>query len=246
MRKFLVKRKKLIYISTFLLVFSVTMVHNIPCWILANLVEKYSEKHLKLYDTQGTFWSGSGLLVAMDTKKQSHSSPLLYLDWHLSMGFKRFIDIKFTVGAKQIAEIYLNKDGVNVDNVDISLSISQVSQLLDLIHDLGVSGNLNVKTKHLLLAKKIDGDFKVRLDDVSSTISRVNPLGSYNVTISPGSGDIRIDADSNSVLQLSGDGSFNGLSLKARVREDKKEDMLQFMTAMGIPMPDGSYQLKIF
>ncbi len=246
MKQFLLKKKKFFYIFTFILVFIYTVVNNIPSWVLADLIEKYSQKHLKLYNTDGTLWRGSGLLVAMDTKQQMRSSPVLYLDWHLSMGLKRFIQIRFLVGKKQIAEIYLNKDGVNVDNLEVSLSISQVSQLVDVIHNLGISGNLKVTAKHILLAKANQGEVNVQIDNVSSTISRVNPLGNYNMNVVLNTGDITMHSSSDSVLNVSGTGNFNGLTLDAKVRDDKKDDMLQLMTAIGKPMPDGSYKLKIF
>ncbi|MEN9946430.1 MAG: hypothetical protein RLZZ293_816, partial [Pseudomonadota bacterium] len=39
---------------------------------------------------------------------------------------------------------------------------------------------------------------------------------------------------------------LNSLILNLKVQADKKEQLLQFMTMMGMPQADGSYQMKVF
>lgn len=242
-----VKRKKYFIAIAFVVVFIFTLIANIPCWVLGDIVQNYSGKRLRLYDTEGTFWKGSGLLVAVDAKKQLHASPLLHINWNIKPGFSKFIDIQFAVDEHKIADIYLNKTGVNMDKLDLSLSVTQLSELVDVAKDLGVSGNINLSAEHIHLGKKIDGVFNIKLDNISSTISKVNPLGSYVVQLTPATGKVSVSTPSSQdILMLSGDGDVSSLTLKARVNESHKEEMLQFITAMGIPQPDGSYNLKIF
>ena len=245
MRRFLASSRKFIISTLFILVFICALINNIPSWVLGNVIQNYSNQRLKLYDTHGTFWNGSGLLVALDTKLQN-ASPLLYIDWTIKPGWSKFIDIKFSLGKKNFADVYLNKGGVNLDKLDLSLSLSQVSQLFGPLKDLGISGNIKVSADHVVIGKKMLGNFKINLDNISSGISRVNPLGSYTVNLNPATGAIEVDSTAGSTLMLSGAGSISSLSLKARIDEAKKEEMLQFITVMGIPNPDGSYQLKLF
>ena len=247
MNRVSVKRKKFLISIAFGFVFIFTLIANIPSWMLGDIVQNYSGKRLRLYDTGGTFWKGNGLLVAVDAKKQLHASPLLHINWDLKLGFSKFIDIQFTVDEHKIADIYLNKTGVNMDKLDLSLSVTQLSELVDIAKDLGVSGNINLSANHIHLGKKVDGVFNIKLDNISSTISKVNPLGSYVVQLTPATGKINVNTPSSQdVLMLNGDGDTSSLTLKARVNESHKEEMLQFITAMGIPQPDGSYNLKIF
>ncbi len=242
-----VKRKKYLISIAFVVVFIFTLIANIPSWILGDIVQNYSGKRLRLYDTEGTFWKGSGLLVAVDAKKQLHASPLLHINWNIKSGLSKFIDIQFAVDEHKIADVYLNKTGVNMDKLDLSLSVTQLSELVDVAKDLGVSGNINLSAAHIHLGKKIDGVFNIKLDNISSTISKVNPLGSYVVQLTPATGKVSVTTPSSQdILMLNGEGDVNSLTLKARVNESHKEKMLQFITAMGIPQPDGSYNLKIF
>lgn len=241
---YLLKRKYLIA-ALFSIVFVLTLIYNIPSWALSSVVENYSSGRLKFYDTEGTFWNGNGLLVAMGPKRIS-SAPLMLLHWKIKLGFTKFIDIQFSVGNKKIAEVYVNSKGANLDKLNISLSLTQVEQLFDVIKDMGVSGNINVSSDHILVGKKMAGEVKVNIDNISSGISRVNPLGSYIVQLNAGNGDIHVSSNPGNILDLSGSGSVAGLSLEARINESHKAEMLQFITLMGVPKPNGAYQLKIF
>jgi hypothetical protein len=238
--------KRYIIGIVFGIVFTITMIHDIPSWMLGSLVQKYSAGRLRFYDTRGTFWNGSGLLVAMGAKLQT-SAPILLLNWNIKLGTTKFIDIDFNVGNKRIAEFYIDKSGSNLDKLDLSMSITQVEKLFDIIKDMSISGNVNISADHISIGKKMKGNFTLTLDNISSGISRVNPLGSYIVTLSTDTNQIEVSTKgSGSVLTLEGNGSINSLILEGRIKDDSKEDMMQFITLMGIPKANGAYQLKIF
>ncbi len=246
MVRFLARNRTYFLTGAFILVFIFSLISNIPGWVLSDQIEKYSGQRLKIYDTRGTFWEGNGLLVALD-QKHKNASPLLYINWDISLGFTHFIGMKFKLGNKEIANVYLDKKGITIDKVDISLAITQVSQLFGPLKDLNVSGNIKITTNHININKKMEGIAKVDLENVSSGLSKVNPLGSYTIEFNTSNGNIDVHSSPGVALSLNGQGTLNGgLTLSARVDEAKKEDMLQFITIMGIPNPDGSYRLKIF
>ncbi|MFN8770237.1 MAG: type II secretion system protein N [Neisseriaceae bacterium] len=244
LNRFYTRYKKIFITSIFIIIFLIAFINNIPSWVLGSALDKYSQHKLKLYDTQGTFWSGSGLLVATDSKTQS--APLILLNWSVALGFSKFVDVKFFVGNNQLVDIYLNKQGLYLDSLNMSLSMGQVTQLFGLIKNLGLSGNINMSSKQVHLGTKNEGIFNIKLTSVSSSISPVNPLGDYNINFDTGSGAIQVSSDNNSSLLLSGSGSLNSLILSGRIAPSKKDKLLQFMTIMGLPQPDGSYSLKIF
>ena len=241
------KTSRYILIFTFVFIFISTLIINIPTWVLANQIEKYSQHRLKLYNQSGTFWHGQGLLVATDAKLQQ-TAPLIYINWKLSLGLTKYINIKFAMGQHEIANVYLDKNGVNLDKLDVHFSIIQVSQLIDVVKDLNISGNLHVVTNHILLTNKSStGQFNINISNVSTTMSPVNPLGSYNMMFNTSDGKISIDTEPGGVLSIKGEGSVNGgLILNATIEPSKAEQMKQFITVMGIPRSDGSYDLKLF
>ncbi len=223
-----------------------TTIKNIPTTVLAILVHKYSQHKIAIYNNSGTFWHGNGLIVVLDERSKV-LAPLLLVNWDIKFGYKKFIDIIFKVGDKQIMDVYLDKNGLNLTKLNVSLSISQVSEIFGLIKNMGLSGDLLIKSNQIKLVKnKIIGVFEINLNSLSSAISPVNPLGNYSILMNLETNNIKVSTNEDSVLKIDGDGNFNSLILNSVLQDSKKEKMLQFMTMMGIPQPNGSYQLKIF
>jgi hypothetical protein len=245
LNRFSLSNNKLLTSIIFILSFIFVLVINVPSWMLGNVISNYSNHRLQLFNTEGNFWHGTGLLVVYNDKLDK-SSPLVLVHWRIKLGFKKLVNASFYVGENQIADLYLNKNGVNLDQVNVSLSISQLSQLSDIIKDFGVSGNINVKTQHLVLNKKLVGQIDVTLSHISSGISKLNPLGTYNVNIDAATGSINVNSTFDSILNLSGSGNFSGLVLNGTILPQYKADMTQFVTLLGVPTPNGSYQIKVF
>ena len=58
-----------------------------------------------------------------------------------------------------------------------------------------------------LAGKKMEGMIIVKLDDVGSGMSPVNPIGSYSVNFDLSTMGINISSNPNSVIDVSGNGS---------------------------------------
>lgn len=247
--KFFIKVKKYIVIAIFISIFFTTLLINMPTWILASQASKYSEGRLSLYNLSGTFWNGAGLLVASGGNKSQiqTSAPLAYVTWKITLGFKKYVDISLSTGKNEVADLYLNNSGLNIDNLNLSLSVIQITHLVDVIKDLGISGDFHIQANHLLLSNnKIDGKLNINIRSVSSGLSPINPLGNYNMVFDASSNKISVSTDSGSVLNLKGEGSTSSLTLNATIEPSKAEEMKTFITLMGAPRPDGSHDLKLF
>lgn len=245
MQYFINKNKRVFIIIAFAFVFMFTLIKNVPSNMLSKIITHYSKGYLQLYNPNGTFWHGSGLL-AVANSKTGELSPLLLIDWDIKIGLKKFISIDFNVDKSSIANLYIDKTGANLDNLDIILSVTQVSQLVEIINSLGLSGNLEIMAKHINVGKNIDGVLNISINQVSSSISPVNPLGTYQMKFNLTDGAIDITSDPSSNLAISGSGNLQGLTLNCKVLPSKKDKMLEFITVMGIQRPDGSYAMKVF
>lgn len=245
MKNFINKNRRIFIIIAFALVFIFTLIKEIPSNMLGRIITHYSKGYLQLYNPSGTFWQGNGLL-AVANSKTGELSPLLLINWDIKIGFKKFINIDFNVDKSSIANLYIDKTGAHLDNLDIILSVTQVSQLVEIINSLGLSGNLEIMAKHINIGKNIDGTLNISITQVSSSISPVNPLGTYQMKFNLADGAIDITSDSSSNLSINGSGNLQGLTLSCKVLPSKKDKMLEFITVMGIPRPDGSYAMKVF
>jgi hypothetical protein len=105
---------------------------------------------------------------------------------------------------------------------------------------------VHLTANKIVVSNKMQGNIDVKLDNVASGMAPVNPIGSYHVALDLSNLGINIDSNSDSVITVNGSGSMNGLVLNSRVKADKKEQLLKFMTMLGIPQADGSYQFKVF
>jgi hypothetical protein len=237
--------KRVFLMGAFVVVFIVALIKQIPSNMLGRIIGHYSKGYLQLYNPHGTFWQGEGLL-AVANSKTDELSPLLLVNWDVKLGLKKFLSIDFSVDKSMVAEFYIDKTGANLDNLDVLLSITQVSQLVEIVNSLGLSGSLEIMAKHINVGKKIDGVLNISINQVSSSISPVNPLGTYQMQFTLQTGEINITSDPNSNMAISGNGSLQGLTLSCKILPSKKDKMLEFVTVMGIPRPDGSYAMKIF
>ena len=230
----------------FVVIFLSGIIINLPSWILSNAMNYYSGGKIKLYNETGNFWRGTGLLV-IENKRLKVSAPLIVINWSLSLGFRRFVNVDFFMESNKVADVYLNKDGLNLDKLKLSLSLDQVTQLVSIVGNLGLSGNLNLSTDHILITtKKSTGIFIATIDSLSSSMAPINPLGSYNINFDVSNSAVTVSSKSGSTLDISGSGNAGSLSLKAIVDKDKQAQMSQFMTVLGMPNADGSYTLKVF
>lgn len=236
-------RKILIYTSV-VVIFLASIVINTPAWIMGAMLEHYSANRVSTLNEQGSFWNGSALLQAND-KVSKKTVPIIMVGWQIKFGFKKFVTINLTASNQTIAAISLTKNGIAVNNVNLALSLDQLTPFMGNLNTLNLSGSVRLSADNLLIGKKMQGNVNLTLNNVGSGISPINPIGSYQVSIDLASQALEVSTtDSNSVISVTGTGSINSLILNSKVQPDKKEQLLQFMTMMGIPQADGSYQLK--
>lgn len=239
------KWQKILLIVVFIVTFLSGIVLNIPAWMVGSLVYKYSQHKLDTINERGTFWNGQALLIAVDRQGKT-AVPLLLIGWKIKLGLTKFIEINFNSSNQTIADAALTKTGLQINNVNLSLSLDQLTPLMDNLNSLSLSGNVHLTANKLLISNKMQGNIDVKLDSVASGMAPVNPIGSYQVGLDLSTMGINVSSDSSSIISVTGVGTMGGLVLNSRVRDDKKEQLLQFMTMLGIPQADGSYQLKAF
>lgn len=239
------KLYKNLLITGWAVVFVGSLIMNLPATLVGKLVTKYSNNRLALYNVQGTLWSGSGLLVASDPVT-GDSSPLILVDWKLSLGFKHYVTLSLTTGKASVAKAFIDKNGAHLSGLDLYLSLIQISKVVPFVKNMGISGNVHLLASQIDIGKKLAGDVKLVLDNISANIVPINPLGDYQVTYNLGTSQIKLITITPDVLDLSGEGSLTSLELKAKVVDSAKDKMAQYMTAMGQSNSDGSHNIKIF
>ena len=239
------KVTKIMLSATFVCGLLYSLVANLPAWLLGNIANHYSQNRLDTTNEDGSFWNGHAMLIAKDSDTKS-VVPLIMLGWKVKLGLTQFVTITFSAAKNTLAVATLSRAGFQINNLDLSLSLDQLAPLLGNLNSLALSGNVNVSSTEIKLAKKVQGIIKVKLEAVGSGIAPVNPIGSYQLDLDLAAQSLNVSSDADSIINVSGGGNFKSLVLKSRIKEDKKERLLQFMTMMGVPQADGSYQMKVF
>ena len=239
------KLKKIAIYLVFIFGFFYSIIINTPAWVLGSLISHYSQGRVSTSNEQGSFWNGQALLMAHDGSGKI-VVPLMMVGWNIKLGFSKFIAVNLTASNKTIANASLNKAGISLNNVNLGLSLDQLTPFLGNLNALNLSGNVRINADNLSIGKQMNGTINIQLQNVGSGISPVNPIGSYSVSLNLNNSAVNVNTSSDSVITVTGDGNLNSLMLNSRVQADKKDKLLQFMTMMGIPQLDGSYQLKVF
>lgn len=237
--------KKVMYIMLLVIIFMAGIIIKAPAWLVGSLLSKYSQHHLVTRNENGTFWNGGALLVASDGTDKKYV-PLMRINWKIKLGLSKFVTINFDSYGQNVALVVVDKNGLNISNVNFSLAMEQLEAFAGNLGTLNLSGNVHVSAGNLSLGKKNSGTVNVSLNGIGSGMSPINPIGNYELNFDISNLSLNVATTGDSVISVTGNGSANNLSLNARVSDDKKEQMLQFMTMMGVPQGDGSYLLKVF
>ncbi len=244
-RKLRLTNNKFIFVLLCIIIFFSSLVYQLPSWAIGSFIDKYSDGKLKLFNANGSFWLGDALLVANDGRK-NESSAIALIHWHSKLGLKKYLDIDFYVGDKKVADIYVNKQGIFLTNLSVSFSLKEITLFLSSIQDLNVSGVLNITSDHILFNKHAEGKVNIMINHLSSAISKINPLGNYAINYDLLSSAINVNTLPDSVLNLTGSGTATNLSLEASISPEHRNDMRQFISIFGEPLPNGNYKLKVF
>jgi hypothetical protein len=239
------KFRKILIISLCGLTFIFSTLFNMPAWLMGSLIERYSNAKISLVNEQGKFWNGSGLLIAQNLENRT-TMPLLEVNWKIKLGLTKFLQINLTSAGDPVAEIDLTKTGISINQLNLAVSLDQISPFLGNLNSLNLSGNLKLTANNLHLAKQNQGTIQATLTEVGSGMSPVNPFGNYDISLDLATLAITVASQPNSVIIINSSGNLNSLILNLKVQADKKEQLLQFMTMMGMPQADGSYQMKVF
>lgn len=239
------KSKKILLSIAIFWLFIASIIYKAPAWLVGSLASKYSQHYLTTRNETGTFWNGSALLVASDEKGKKFV-PLLRINWKIKLGLTKFITLDITSSGHSVASISLVKTGLDVQNVDLNLGMDQLVAFAGNLSTLNLSGSVHVTAANLHLGKTNNGILNASLDSIGSGMSPINPIGNYSINLDLSNMGIDVSSNSGSVINVTGTGNINGLALNAKVSDDKREQMLQFMTMMGLPQADGSYLLKVF
>ncbi|MGF7190131.1 general secretion pathway protein N [Robbsia andropogonis] len=212
-----------------------TILVLLPAAWVTPLCARYTQGRVALVDVTGSLWRGSAVLVLAPGGLPDASLPAGSDDvmapgsaalkaarlpyrvlwhaafWPLFAGEVR-LDVREDSPLSQNVRIVAGMNGVTVHAGGIAVPVSLLNGLGAPFNTLDLQGETRLEwTDWRLLRTGAYGQMTVLLDNMSSSISRVRPLGSYRVHLQATGNGVRLQlATETGPLFLSGSGEGNG------------------------------------
>ena len=236
-----------------LLAYALGLIATAPASLIDSGLEQATEGRLRLSDTRGSLWAGTGQLEMRD--RMQRTAVAKSIAWRvLPLYFLRGqfrCEVGLDLAAKHFP-VTLSLAGIEVTDADISLPAAALGLGEPKLAPLGLTGDVLLRVARLALGRDaIEGNAILQWRGAGSAYARVAPLGDY---------ELRFDGEGNTVraslrtiqgpLQLSGQGSWTrgakpAFLGNARVPPEHMQQLAPLMRMIALERGDGNFELQL-
>lgn len=239
--------------SVFFICLFIITLWQFPIRFITPQIEKMSNCKLSLYQTQGTIWKGSSSIGLSESNGESGCKPPLAvterLYWTSScqlLASQCQTNISVSHSSQPIRIVY-RLGGIQIQNNQIQLPANLLESLGSPWNSLHPQGVLDIHWNDLNLSKNSNGIVSLKIVNLSSAISKIAPLGSYELKIFLNQ-PIRANLITLSgPLILNGQGQFTNQALhfegSASSTPEARNSLTGLLSVIGTKNGD-NYQLK--
>jgi general secretion pathway protein N len=233
--------------------YALGLVATAPASLIDSGLEQAAEGRLRLTDTRGTLWSGTGQLEMRD--RMQRTAVARSIAWRvLPLYFLRG-QLRGEVVLDQAAKpfpVTISLSQIELADADINLPASALGVIEPKLAPLGLTGDVLLHVARLALGRKaIEGNATLQWRGAGSAFTRVSPLGDY---------ELRFDAEGTTVraslrtlqgpLQLDGKGSWtsggNPAFLgTARIAPEQRQQLAPLMRMIAVERGEGNFELVL-
>ena len=233
--------------------YALGLVATAPASLIDSGLEQAAEGRLRLTDTRGTLWSGTGQLEMRD--RMQRTAVARSIAWRvLPLYFLRG-QLRGEVVLDQAAKpfpVTISPSQIELADADINLPASALGVGEPKLAPLGLTGDVLLHVARLALRRNaIEGSATLQWRGAGSAFTRVSPLGDY---------ELRFDAEGTTVraslrtlqgpLQLDGKGSWtsggNPAFLgTARIAPEQRQQLAPLMRMIAVERGEGNFELVL-
>ncbi len=231
----------------------ITFIWQFPIGFISPQIEKMSHCKVGLYQAQGTIWKGSsGISLSELAQDGGCKVPFAVTEriyWTTScQPLSGQCETSVSMSRMtQAIQINFHLKDIQIKNNQIQLPANLLEGLGSPWNSLHPQGILDIHWNDLTFSKNTDGMISVKALNLSSSISKITPLGSYELKVnlnSPMSANL---ITLNGPLILNGQGQLNNQALHfegtASSTPEAKNSLTGLLSVIGIKNGD-NYQLK--
>lgn len=226
---------------------------TVPASLLDAGLKQASEGRLRLNDTRGKLWSGTGQLEMRD--RMQKPAIVRNIAWtvrplYLLRGQLR---VEFTLDqAVKPFPITLSLSQVEVAEADLSLPASALGLVESKLAPLGLTGDLMLHVNRLVVGRTaMQGSAVLQWRGAGSAYTRISPLGDYELRLEGEGSSVRATLRTlQGPLQLDGKGAWtNGTRPaflgNARIAPQERPQLAPLMRLIAMERGDGSFELQL-
>lgn len=231
--------------------FLVALLVTVPAAIMEWLLPKVSENRLHLQGTQGGLWEGGAdklLLTVPNSEARQLGRVKWGMRWLSILRGELAVALELPDGAKAShCVVALAPWGYRLRQADVSLPVSVLSDFFPHWKLWQLGGGVVVRTNYLEFGPGgLEGDAVVRWQDASSGLSKLNPLGQYELNVKNGKLQL---ATLSGVMRLSGSGEWGGQGLRfegiAQAEPGNSAELQDFMRLLGKEEANGVVKISV-
>ena len=233
--------------------FAVGLIVLAPATLLDARLARESHGRVRLADAQGTLWSGEGRLEVRDA--QGRSAYASALAWHLSPLSLLRARLVYDVGLGQPAASFrltASPSRVELVGLDIRLPAGALGLAIPKLAVLELSGDLRLQVGNLVAGSGyLRGDATLRWLDASSGLTRVSPLGEYELKVdgNGASGQIQLRT-LHGPLTLDGGGAWRpgtapAVTATAHIPPQYRDQLSPLLRLIAVERGPGEFDLRL-
>lgn len=226
----------------------------LPATWLDGLLQSQSKGALAMAGTTGTLWRGEGSLQAI--LPSGEAVTLAPVAWHIALGellsLRLHITMNSTQDGKPVLEAVMTPGEIRVPMAKMELPAALLGVLSPTLREADLSGQLSVIANDVRMeGVHSAGGAHVVWQAAGSSLSRVRPLGNYQLVLNGQGGglDFRLLTLSGP-LKLDGSGRWipnekTVYHVIATPTDAARKDLAPLLRMMGREISPGVYQLTI-
>jgi general secretion pathway protein N len=236
-----------------LVVYVIALIATAPAAFVDSGFASATEGRIRLAVSQGTIWAGSGQIVVLDAR--GHALVIKELAWRVlpaSLWRARIeCDVELDRSARSFPVMF-SLTRITISGADIILPAAVLALVVPQFAPLELGGELAIRVANASIGRgDIQGNATVRWRAATSALTRVAPLGDYELRIEEKEGALySVLRTLQGPLELTGNATWRRgespkYSATARIPERYRQDLEPLMRLIGAARGDGSFDLSL-
>ena len=193
-------------ITLFVIALLITLTITVPATLLNSLTTRFTHGRLLLTNIHGSLWQGTATPIII--QKDNVLLPLQQLHWKIHVWplwtGKLHISLwRDNLPQSSAMQAIFSANQIELKHLQLTIPAAALSEISPQLRLAQLQGKIQIASEHLLLnSRSITGTANADWLDAGSTLSPINPLGVYHLTLNGTPGNNASDTKTTSGLNI--------------------------------------------